>query len=113
MILLACRFVQAMIPRIDTRHPVNKEFSLSADLPVRDCEVLANEIDMAIRNGTRHFVFHLVPKFLPTLGWLTRLAPLLKVPVEKKLTVEVKASADQISSLKKAGVGLVADLVEE
>lgn len=102
-----------MIPRINVRFAVNKEFSLSADLPVRECEVLANEIDMAIRNGTCHFVFHLVPKFLPTLGWLSRLAPLLKVPVEKKLTVEVKASGEQISSLKKAGVGLVADLLEE
>jgi hypothetical protein len=100
-----------MIPCIDARRVMNKEFSLRADLSVRECEVLANEIDMAIRNESRHFVFHLVPDFLPSIGWLSRLAPLLAVPVGKKLTVEVTATGNQGVALQKAGIGLVADLV--
>jgi hypothetical protein len=39
------------------------------------------------------------------------LAPLLAVPVEKKLTVELKATSNQGVALQKAGIGLVADLI--
>ena len=74
--------------------------------------MLSNEIKLALRDGANHFVFHLAEGFDPTIGWLSRFAEVLSGVVEKKLTVEVKATQGQIASLQKSGVGLVADVVE-
>lgn len=89
---------------------MNTEFLVGPKLPPRECEVLANEANLALRGGAARFVFRLAPGFLPTIGWLGRFARLLAPLVEKKQPVEIKAAPEQIRSLRKAGLGLVADL---
>lgn len=75
--------------------------------------MISNEINLAVRDGATHFIFHLADGFLPTIGWLSRFMELLTGVVEKKMTIEVKANQPQIDSLKNCGLGLVADLVEK
>jgi hypothetical protein len=89
---------------------MNKEFLIGPKLPPRECEVVANEANLALRDGAEHFVFRLAPGFLPTIGWLGRFAQLLPVLLEKKQPIEIKASPQQLHSLHIAGMGLVADL---
>lgn len=92
---------------------MNKEFLIGPKLPPRECEVVSNEVKLALRGGAAHFVFRLAPGFLPTIGWLGRFAELLPALLESKRTVEIKASPAQLRSLRKAGLGLVADLSAE
>lgn len=92
---------------------LTKDIFLNGQLTARDAEVVSAEVLAGQREGAQGFRFRLQNGFLPTLGWLERLAGVLKPVVQKNLPIQLSCQKNQVNSLRSAGLHLIADIHAE
>jgi hypothetical protein len=90
---------------------LSKLFSIDSDFSAHRSEVLAAEAQAAILGGQASFQFVVASGFFPTIGWLDRFVAVIAPLVREKHPVEILCSAAQGSSLRRAGIHLIADMV--